>query len=626
MIIPVRDQVSISQSISIGSIQELLFGSPLVLDEDFKPSVDAGSRILHIYLKSASASGRCPCCGEISSSVNCAGFRHPQWMPINGMTTYAHITLKRYICKNTKCEKRTFVEELEHVRSGQQRSDLVNLLVFAISVFCSDIVTAMICREMGIVISHDSANRMLEKISIEDDTDVRFIGVDDVSLRKGQSYHTVVYDGSDHHLLALLDGRDGAALKEWLREHPKVSVVARDRAGAYAGAISEILPEAVQVADRFHILQNLIGYLHDIFRADIPARIFIRGGEILNEAPEKEHSPKIPVSAELFRGMDYDNSPPADESGNAIMFFNKQQGDHKTRDKKRAAKRLERYERIMRMRKDWETGKYNSLSGLAQAYGMSAVNARRYLSMSDQEAEKIKDLKERRKRKTDMDSYMNIVYKMLADGHDPAFVYSYILHMGYAGSVHSLANHIKAIAWNNFGIRLNRNFPNGDSYPKDTVIIKRFDVLKYITIKDKIMMEGSDVARYYGLIEKAFTPVKTCAEIWNDFHSILMGDDPDKLDDFLKKYEDSQVVSFVNGIKMDITPVRNAISTPVSSGFVEGGNCRYKATKRLMFGRSGIHHLFLKTYATSIIMRTGKNAGDLIGGWLYNNGSYSYRG
>lgn len=260
----------------------------------------------------------------------------------------------------------------------------------------------------------------------------------------------------------------------------------------------------------------------------------------------------------------------------------------------------------MQMRKDWNTGKYDSKSSLAEIYGMSAANVRRYLNMPDEEVAKIKDLKERGKRKTDMDGYMNIVYKMLADGHNPAFIYSYILHIGYAGSIHSLVNHIKAIALNNFGIRLNIGFPNEYSYPKNTVIIRRFDVLKYITMKDKTKMEDTDVARYYSLIEQKFTQVKVCAEIWNDFNSILMGDDPDKLDGFLEKYKDSPVEPFVNGIKMDIAPVKNAISTSVSSGFVEGGNCRYKATKRLMFGRSGLHHLFLKTYAASIIMRTEK--------------------
>ena len=616
MILPIRDQVSVSHSINVDSIQELLFGSSLELDEDFKPSVDTCGNILHIYLKSTSTSGKCPCCGEDTSFVNSAGFRHPQWMPVNGMTTYAHITLKRYICKNSECTQRTFVEQLDYVRSNQHRSDLVNLVIFAISIFCSDIVTAMICREMGISISHDSANRILEKISIEDDTDVEFIGVDDVSLRKGQTYHTVIYDGNDHHLLALLDGRDGEALKEWLKEHPKVSVVARDRASAYASAITEILPEAVQVADRFHILQNLIEYLNEIFKADIPARIFIRNGEVLNEPPQKELSLKTSFNAESFQDIDYDNSPPIDKSGNVVTYFNKQRGDHKARDKERSARRQERYERIMQMRKDWENGEYDSKSSLAQAYGMSVANARRYLNMPDEEVEKIKELKERGKRKTDMDGYMNIVYKMLSDGQDPAFIYSYILHIGYAGSLHSLVNHIKTIARNNFGIKLNIGFPDKCSYPEDTVIIKRFDVLKYITMKDKTKMEDTDVARHYSLIAEKFPQVKLCAEIWDGFYAILMGGAPDKLDGFLEKYKASPIEPFINGIKKDIAPVKNAISTSVSSGFVEGGNCRYKATKRLMFGRSGLHHLFLKTYATSIIMRTGKKARDLINKWF----------
>ncbi len=68
--------------------------------------------------------------------------------------------------------------------------------------------------------------------------------------------------------------------------------------------------------------------------------------------------------------------------------------------------------------------------------------------------------------------------------------------------------------------------------------------------------------------------------------------------------------------KKDIAPVRNAISSSISSGFVEGGNCRYKETKRLMFGRSGLHHLFLKIYATSIIMRQGKSISTLLEDWI----------
>lgn len=69
-------------------------------------------------------------------------------------------------------------------------------------------------------------------------------------------------------MIVLLDGRDGAPLKEWLRSHDKVRLVARDRASAYASSISEMLPDCIQVADWFHLLQNLLGYMNDIFRED----------------------------------------------------------------------------------------------------------------------------------------------------------------------------------------------------------------------------------------------------------------------------------------------------------------------------------------------------------------------
>lgn len=616
MIIPIRDRQSIGQSIDINSIQELLFGTSLDLDDNHKPSIDVENNTLHIFLKSVSPSGKCPCCGSVSFDVNSINFRHPQWMPINGMTTYAHISLKRFFCNNGECPRRTFVEQLDNVRRDQHRSDLVNLVIFAISIFCSDIVTALICKEMGILVSHDSANRMLDKLSIEDDPDIETIGVDDVSLRKGKTYHTVIYDGNDHHLLALLDGRDGEALKEWLKKHPKVSVVARDRASAYAHAITDILPNAMQVADRFHILQNLIEYLKDIFKANVPAQIFIRDDKILSEVPNKECALKTPADSSRFEDVNYDNTPPIGEDGTPIKYSAKQTGNHKTRDFERTQKREKRYERMTQMRNAWKSGKFISKQELAEAYGMTVSNVNRYLKMSQEEMESIKALKERRKRKTDMDDYLNIVYKMLRDGFKPAFIYSYILHLGYTGSIHSLINHIKAIALKNFNIRLKMGFQYDVQYPEGTIIIKRSDILKYITMKDKEKMKETDVAKYYNLIEEKYPAVKLCSDIWNDFYPILMGEDSSKLDGFIKKYDGSIIQSFVNGIKMDIAPVKNAISTPINSGFVEGGNCRYKATKRLMFGRSGISHLFNKTYATSIIMRTGKSARDLINDWM----------
>lgn len=616
MMIPVRDRESVLRSTENITIQELLFGNMLEVDPKKNLSVDYDGRRVHVFLRSTSDSGICPCCGTCAHKVHCTNYRHPQWMPVGGMTTYAHIALKRFKCENESCPQQTFVEELENARKYQQRSDLVNTVLFAVSVFCSDIAAAMICRDMGIMVSHDSANRIIEHCFVEDDPDIEFIGVDDVCLRKGQTYHTAIYDGNDHHLLALLDGRDGKALKEWLKEHPKIKIVARDRASAYAAAIAEVLPQAMQVADRFHILQNLLDYLNDIFKAEMPQKIFIRDGVVLDQEPDKVKTLSVPLDSPELNELHYDNTPPVDKNGNEIHYCNKNRNENSEKYRTYARNRAIKYERVQALRREWASADHKNMKQFAKQHSVSVPALKKYLSMSEEEAAQLLEIKEYKKHRTDMDDYMNIVFKMLSDGQRPELIYSYILHIGYKGSSCSLENHIKFIALNNFSIKLGKDFHTKEVYPDDTVVIRRFDVLKYISMKNKDKMKDSDVVRYYDQIREKYPAVELCSEIWTTFYLILMGDDPDKIDDFLEKYEGSAISPFVNGIKKDIAAVKNAISSLVSSGFVEGGNCRYKSTKRLMFGRSGINHLFKKTYAISIIMRQGKSASGLIDPWL----------
>ena len=617
MTLPKRDRESISSSIKIKDITELMFGSVLEINPDKKPAVDYGRKRVHIYLRSHSSSSICPHCGEESSIVHGKGFRHPQWMPIQSMTTYAHIELNRYKCLNKDCPVNTFTEELDNVRHNQHRSDIINIIILSLSIFCSDITAALICREMGIMVSHDSVNRILNHIRTEDDSNIKIIGVDDVCLRKGQTYHTVIYDGNDHHLVALLNGRDGKELKKWLKNHPMVNTVARDRAGAYASAIKEVLPNCLQVADRFHIFQNLIEYLKDIFKAGIPSQIFIQNNEVLDEAPEKCKCEIYSPDSDVFDDIHYDNSPPVDEkTGKIITFCDKKRFVYSAKYLKLKEKREEKHKIIMQLRKEWSETPTPRKKNFALKYGISVPALDKYLNMTEEDVDQVLEIKEYRKRHTDMDDYLNIIYKMLRDHFNPAFIYSYIIHIGYPGSLFSLEDHIRALSLNNFGVFYDKFFHTQKQYPENVTIISRNDVFRYITIKDKDKMNETDVYKYYSNIEEHYPEVKLCSEIWNTFYSILMGGAPDKLDDFLDKYENSPITPFVNGIKKDIAPVKAAISSPVSSGFVEGGNCRYKSTKRLMFGRSGLHHLFLKTYAISIIMRTGKSASDLLSDWF----------
>ena len=99
-------------------------------------------------------------------------------------------------------------------------------------------------------------------------------------------------------------------------------MVVRDRASAYAAAINAVLPECVQVADRFHLLQNLLEHLKDIFKADMPATIYIKNEKILEQEPEKILKEKAPDYTYLST-LNYDCTPPKNPDGSERSFDNK---------------------------------------------------------------------------------------------------------------------------------------------------------------------------------------------------------------------------------------------------------------------------------------------------------------
>lgn len=277
---------------------------------------------LHIYVKSKKHGCCCPLCGKMSSKLHATYKRKLQDTPIHCKQTFLHANIYKYDCENSDCPCEVFMEDLPFAKASQVRTDALNTLVLATSMFLSNEGASKVLALLGVQISNDTIQRLYDGIEFVDNPDVEEIGVDDVAIRKGQTYATAIYDLKDHHLIALLDGRDGAPLKEWLKTHTKVRIVARDRASAYASAISEILPDCIQVADRFHLLQNLLGYMKDIFKEEMPAKIYIQSGEISEKEPEKILREKKPDEA-FLDSLSYDNSPPKDANGNEMAYDNK---------------------------------------------------------------------------------------------------------------------------------------------------------------------------------------------------------------------------------------------------------------------------------------------------------------
>ena len=246
---------------------------------------------VQITLKSQKRSHICPDCGQESLVYHGTYQRRLQDLPIFQKSVKLKIIAYEYDCVNPDCETATFVEDYDgfvgrHGRMTYRCEDFVRALAFETN--CEG--AAMICRLIGIKVSGDTIIGMLRKLAegaIQPMGDV--IGVDDFAYRKGKRYCTAIYDGVTHATIDILEGRDGTALREWLRKNKQIKIVTRDRASAYAKAISDELPHAMQIADRFHLHQNLLTAIKEALKQEIPNKILIPDApEASQEAPQNE--------------------------------------------------------------------------------------------------------------------------------------------------------------------------------------------------------------------------------------------------------------------------------------------------------------------------------------------------
>ena len=293
---------------------------------------------LNLFVKSKLHEAVCPCCKTVSRTLHATYKRVLQDTPIHCKQTYLHVNVYKYDCENPACERKVFMETLPFAKASQVRTDALNLLILGVSMFLSNEGASKVLSFLGVKVSNDTIQRLYDKIEFIDNPDVEAIGIDDVAIRKGQTYATAIYDLKDHHLIALLEGRDAETLKEWLKNHQKVKLVARDRASAYASAINEILPECTQVADRFHLLQNLLEHLKNIFKEEIPQDIYIKDGKLLEKEPEKIMKKKEP-NKEYLATLYYDNTEPRNPDGSIQIYDNKHHDFSRTKYKNQAENR-----------------------------------------------------------------------------------------------------------------------------------------------------------------------------------------------------------------------------------------------------------------------------------------------
>jgi Transposase/zinc-finger of transposase IS204/IS1001/IS1096/IS1165 len=232
--------------------------------------VNGAKRVDDGWLVSARGQGdqTCPNCGERSAPRHSWHDRRLQDMPVQGMQVTLHLRLARWRCRNQLCERQTFVERLPAtVAPAARRTRRVVELLRLLGHTAGGRPGEMLAARFAIPASDNTILRQLKRWAANRaKAEVRVVGIDDWSWLKGQTYGTIIVDLESHDVVEVIAERSAESAADWFARHPEVEIVCRDRCGLYSQGTREGAPQARQIVDRFHVLQNLRATIEDQMR------------------------------------------------------------------------------------------------------------------------------------------------------------------------------------------------------------------------------------------------------------------------------------------------------------------------------------------------------------------------
>jgi transposase len=213
---------------------------------------------IQLQLTATASTAACPLCGVPSASIHSRYWRRLTDLPWGTHAVRIHLMVRKFVCRHPNCTRRIFTERLPKLVAPYARKTPRFIMVLqALGIALGGKAGVRLAARLQLTTSPSTLLRLVRAAPMPHIPALQAVGVDEWAWRRGHRYGTILVDLASHRVVDLLPERSAATVAAWLARHPTITIVCRDRSPLYADGIRQGAPDAVQVVDRFHLVDNL---------------------------------------------------------------------------------------------------------------------------------------------------------------------------------------------------------------------------------------------------------------------------------------------------------------------------------------------------------------------------------
>jgi len=477
-----------------------------------------------IWVRAKADDCACPDCGKRSRRVRSRYWRRPTDLPLGGRRVELRVMVRRFQCDAALCPRRIFAERFAEgaLAPLARRTERLDHIVHHLGLALGGRPAAAFAARLMTPVSNDTLLRVVRRRARPPADPLAVIGIDDFAWRRNHRYGTIVCDLERRRTVALLANREQATAEDWLRGHPGITVVARDRGGGYGEAIAKALPGAVQVADRWHLMHNASQAFLDAVRKSMRQIRRVIGAATIN--------PDLLTCAERLQ---YEGYLRREETNVAILAL-------------------------------WEQGV--PIKQIVKRTGHHRQTVRRIIRGERSDVF--------RPRQSSLEEHLPwLDAQWEAGARNATALWRQLRAQGFRGSARVVAE------W----ATRRRKADRADAQSLARTPSARTLARLMTTSRDSLSKSESVTI---AAVEEGLPSLVEAREVIAHFHSMVRSRAEAQLPAWIDRAANSLVGSFANGIRRDMVAVHAAITSPWSNGQTEGQVTRLKLVKRQMYGRA----------------------------------------